>query len=553
MRLNYGKIFSSKATPQHQKLAGTTQVPNSAGGWAWPVDDWMRLDRFLLLGSEGGTYYIRQRALTLENAEALQRCVAADGPRVVARTVELSESGRAARNDPAIFALAMCAKTGDDTTRRLARAALPRVCRTGTHLMHFAEYAEAFGGWGRGMRNAVARWFNDRPADKLAYQVVKYQARDGWSTRDLLRLSHPRARTADHDRIYRWVTSGELADDAGSPLALIDAFERARRATGFREIASLVRTSGLPREAIPTEWLTLPHVWEALLERMPMTAMVRNLATMTRVGLVAPMSEATATIVARLRDRDRLRKARVHPIALLAALMTYQSGHGARGKHTWRPVGDIVDALDAAFYLAFDNVEPAGQRMLLALDVSASMTCGTVAGIPGLTPRVASAAMALVTAATEKHCGFVGFTGGSGSGRAASARKALMELDISPRQRLDDVLRRVGNLPFGATDCALPMLWALSKKVRVDTFVIYTDSETWIGNIHPVQALRDYRRKTGIPAKLVVVGMVSNGFSIADPDDAGMLDVVGFDTATPPVISDFTRGATPNASLGDNH
>ena len=62
------------------------------------------------------------------------------------------------------------------------------------------------------------------------------------------------------------------------------------------------------------------------------------------------------------------------------------------------------------------------------------------------------------------------------------------------------------------------MLWALAKKVLVDTFVIYTDSETWVGSIHPVQALLDYRRKTGIPAKLVVVGMVSNGFSIADPD-----------------------------------
>jgi 60 kDa SS-A/Ro ribonucleoprotein len=32
-------------------------------------------------------------------------------------------------------------------------------------------------------------------------------------------------------------------------------------------------------------------------------------------------------------------------------------------------------------------------------------------------------------------------------------------------------------------------------------------------------------------------------FSIADPNDAGMLDVVGFDTAIPSVISDFGRRA----------
>ena len=58
----------------------------------------------------------------------------------------------------------------------------------------------------------------------------------------------------------------------------------------------------------------------------------------------------------------------------------------------------------------------------------------------------------------------------------------------------------------------------------------------------PAQALEAYRRKTGIPARLAVVGMTSTGFSIADPADAGMLDVVGFDTATPGLLSDFVAG-----------
>jgi len=102
------------------------------------------------------------------------------------------------------------------------------------------------------------------------------------------------------------------------------------------------------------------------------------------------------------------------------------------------------------------------------------------------------------------------------------------------------VMAKTANLPFGGTDCALPMLWALDNKVPVDVFCVYTDSETWAGKIHPVQALAKYRQKMGIGAKLVVIGMVSNGFTIADPNDAGMLDVVGFDTATPSVISDFS-------------
>jgi 60 kDa SS-A/Ro ribonucleoprotein len=81
----------------------------------------------------------------------------------------------------------------------------------------------------------------------------------------------------------------------------------------------------------------------------------------------------------------------------------------------------------------------------------------------------------------------------------------------------------------------------LRRGLKVDAFVVLTDSETWAGATHPVQALREYRARSGIAAKLVVVGLVSNGFSIADPNDGGMLDVVGFDAAAPAVIADFLR------------
>lgn len=57
----------------------------------------------------------------------------------------------------------------------------------------------------------------------------------------------------------------------------------------------------------------------------------------------------------------------------------------------------------------------------------------------------------------------------------------------------------------------------------------------------PAQALCQYRREFVGDAKAVVVVMTSNGFTLADPDDRGMLDVVGFDTSVPSVIADFVR------------
>src|SRR4051812_46632672 len=104
-------------TPQSEPIPGSAQVPNSGGGYSWAVDDWTRLDRFLVLGSEGGTYYIGERKLTRENAEAVARCITVDGPRTVRRAVEISQAGRAPKNDPAIFALSLCAALGDPATR----------------------------------------------------------------------------------------------------------------------------------------------------------------------------------------------------------------------------------------------------------------------------------------------------------------------------------------------------------------------------------------------------------------------------------------------------
>ncbi len=81
----------------------------------------------------------------------------------------------------------------------------------------------------------------------------------------------------------------------------------------------------------------------------------------------------------------------------------------------------------------------------------------------------------------------------------------------------------------------------MKTKTEVDCFVIYTDSESWAGSVHADQALNDYRQKMGIPAKLVSVALSGDRFSIANPNDAGQMDVIGFDTATPNVISDFIK------------
>ena len=118
----YASLFRPKATPQSEPM-DARQVANNAGGYVFAIDDWARLDRFLVLGSDAPTYYQSARALTRENAKAVLDCLAADAARAVARIVEISVSGRAPKQDPAIFALALATLDEKPETRALAYAA----------------------------------------------------------------------------------------------------------------------------------------------------------------------------------------------------------------------------------------------------------------------------------------------------------------------------------------------------------------------------------------------------------------------------------------------
>lgn len=565
-RSGYGVVFNglTAATTETEtmqtEMMSASQVKNSAGGFVFAVDDLTRLRRFLVLGAEGGSYYASERTLKLENAQCMASLLAAGRAQEVVDTiVEFSEGGRAAKQDATIFALAVVARVAKTPAeRKMAFDALHRVCRIPTHLFGFIANTERLvpgsSGWGRMMRDAVAKWYNGKKPRGLATAITKYQQRDGWSHKDVLRLAHVKPSDRMHQVLFKYAVKGwdavqddmneirEWADAEADTehvndrtLEFLAAVEAVKTVDEARA-CELIREHGLVREHLPTEMLSSAAVWDALLTDMPMTALMRNLNKLTQVGLLARDASAVAGVAARFADVEQLRAAKMHPLNILVAMRTYARGHGDKGKLCWEPNPQIVAALERAFYGSFALVVPTGKRFVLGLDVSGSMSFSNIAGM-NISCAEAATAMAMATVRTEPMCRTMCF--GSGGGSSTSGFKAL---DLKPTDALDCAIRKTSNLPFGGTDCSLPMQWALQNKVEADVFVVYTDSETYAGRMHPVEALKQYRAQMGIDAKLIVVGMVSNGFTIADPEDAGMLDVVGFDSAAPEVMRCFVAG-----------
>lgn len=535
----------------HEPIPDKGQVLNSTGGYTWQVNDWDKLTRFLILGVEGGTYYVREPDLLKGSTEAVKCCIAADGVRTVREIVDVSTNGRAYRNDPAIYALALVGHLGSPAAKEAAYAAVPAVCRTGTHLYHFAMYCDALRGWGRGLKNAVGRWFTEKNADQLAYQMVKYQQRDGWSAADMLRKAHPVAKDAAQDAVLRWVVAGKdglkarevkrkrggkesvsaYLDVADSLPKLIEVFEQAKKADE-KALVKLITEHGLPREGIPTEKLNSVAVWDALLQKMPLTAMIRNLGKMTSIGLLKPMSLAARHVCQRLGDAAYLKKSRVHPLAVLVAQKVYGNNAGMKGGLTWTHVPSIMTALDEAFYKCFGNVVPAGKNMLIALDVSGSMEMPIAGSV--VSSAEAVAAMSLVWASTEPEVHVFGFA------------DTFRELGIRKGMTLQQAMALTTNQNFGSTDVSLAFQYGIKHQLEVGGFVTMTDNETNCGR-HPALALREYRERFTPDARSVVVATTATGFTVNDPTDKWGLDVCGFDTSVPNVVTDFIRGAPVEA------
>lgn len=527
----YTKV-STRLSPQTEPILGREDemVKNNAGGYGFALGPLAYFERFLILGSEGGSYYVSEQKLTKDNAKnVIEVMGSADAFKAVDLLVEVSVFGCAPKNDPAIFALAIASASKDPKVRAYALAQLPKVCRIPTHLFHFLAFVKQFRGFGRGLKRAVGDWYQNLPVDKLAYEVVKYQSRDGWSNADALRLSHPVARRATdgdaRNAVYKWVVDGEVGEN--TPL-IISAFDCAKTAD-TKELIGLINRHHLSREMLPTESLKRPEVWEALLPNMGTTALLRNLGNLSKVGLLKPFTDTARFVGTRLSDRDRLKKDRIHPIQVLIALRTYKQGHGMRGSGEWDVVSSVVEALDDAFYASFENVVPTGKRLILGVDVSGSMRA-QINNIP-MSAAEGAAAMTMACIKSEREYEVVLF-----DTRIVDTPKLTSKMSLAEIER---VVIRHG----GGTDCSQPMKWATDNKVNADAFILLTDNETWAGRHgHPSQVMTQYREKVNPAAKIVNVGMVAIQHTVNDPKDLNALDVVGFDASVPTVVSDFIRG-----------
>jgi 60 kDa SS-A/Ro ribonucleoprotein len=532
-------------TPQSQPIPGRTDmVKNEAGGYVFERDPMQKLEDFIILGTTGGSFHVGEDKLTLDNANMVFDQVNGNGVNVLRKAADISTATppRAPSNRGALFAVAAVSALGDLEGRQLVKVILPQVARTTEHLATFFGYRKQLRGsqGGRAYHSALQAWLIGADLNDAAFRACKYRQRktpsgEDMSIRDVIRIAHPRGMTTEQQVLLSWLAGTTTDENASLHFPAVMSWCKAREVKTPAEAIRVIEQLRVPWEFLPSEVLSDPGVWDALCETTGLTAVLRNLARMTRNGALRPMSPALSTITSRLTDPSALAKARIHPLNVYLTMRVYASGSSQpdhrKPAQTWQPVSGVLDVLEEAYELSFGYVQPSGRKLLITVDSSGSMDQWSVSmngSDLGRAYDVANA-MALTLLRIEK-----------GNAHVIDVDTVVHPSRLTARTRLAETAswRPSG----GGTDMSLPMDYALREKLDVDGFVIISDNETWYGNAHPLQTLTAYRKARNPDARVAVATMAPNRWSVLDPQDPGVLSVAGMDAKLPMAVTGFIRG-----------
>ncbi|XP_061178991.1 RNA-binding protein RO60-like [Saccostrea echinata] len=518
--------------------------------------DFRKLKQFLILGGPNSVYHPHSvsHSSTKIDLSFIHRLIAGGRGKDVVRVIkQYSLEGRAAKQNAILRALAVCSTSSDLVTKREANRIIPDVCRIFDHLIKFIKFSQedAVGKkWGRARRKAISNLYNNYPGGpmKLAYHVTKYRKRGNMSHKDVIRLAHVKPFNQEVQYILGYIIRGlnganlnihHPSPELESVKNYIQGVEEARRCRTRGDEAHLIHlieTHQLCHEHVRKEFLNKPEIWHALLQHMPIHAVIRNLNSLAS-NEVFNLYDGDVNIVAqKLNDLGLLNEARVHPFEILTAYFQHKSGERTARGNVFTPSETILCALEEAFYKSLkprtDIFEARSVRMAFGIDLTISPSDCVVSAKITSRQAVTGILLELIRYVNTYHVLPFG------------ASDICSPLPISPDDRLQNVENSLFVGGVESSNLTKPIDFAIRNQLEVNVFVLFT-SKTYTEQEHYQlkDAMDRYRSQpwAGREPRLVVVDVVGNQSPISSYEE-DFLRIEGADSQVVNVIKQFAVG-----------
>ena len=468
--------------------------------------------QLLLTNTLTGTFYANENQL-FDEALALHSQMVSTNPEFVARALVYARNEGLMRLQP-IIGLAYLSKTD----KALFQKIFSKVIRTPGDLADFVEIVRGgvvSGGMGRMIKTTINEWLNGLSE----YHALKYATGgQGYSLRDILRITHPKPLTEKQDSIFMWLTDRDkwaTADELQPHTAQIGAFERLKRLDMTAEDVQVTARQIIAEGRLPYEIVTgvmKPDVdtWAELMKQMPYFALLRHLNTLQRADVL--QTKINAEYVAeRLRDADALKGAKVLPFRLYTAHKMFQVVHPNEAV--------VAEALLEAMDKAFANMPDLGGTVCIAPDVSGSMG-GSIGD------RTAT-----------RYIDIAGIFSGALLKKTRHAlvlpfENRVVDIKLSPRDTLMTTADKLARIGGGGTAVSAPISHLLAKGIKVDTFIGITDNIEWavdsFGNKGFLPTWRSYKEKVNPQAKAFLITIAPYQHKVAPQDEPDVHFIYGW-------------------------
>lgn len=422
------------------RLAPKASARNEAGGVAYPRRPESALALYAATGCLDGTFYASAEA-QLDVALAL--CAQAD-PAFVAKTAVYARERGHMKDMPALLLASLSLRDGESMQRAFAR-----VIDNGRMLRNFVQILRS-GRVGRkslGSRpkRLVRQWIENASVEQLLAAAIGNDP----SLADVIKMVRPKPADAQRAALYAWLI-GKPSDAAALP-ALVreyEAFKRDRRG---------------PLPKLPFQYFTsLPldaAQWGELADHASWQTLRMNLNTFQRHGVFED-ERRVAAVAARLRDERAIAKARVFPYQLMSA---WRAGDGLPAP--------ILEALQDAMEIATRQVPTLEGNVVVAVDVSGSMSAPVTGYRQGATSKVRCVDVAALIAACiqRNHPG----------ARVMPFDTEVRDLRLNPRDSVTTQAAQLAALCGGGTSVSAPFARLNREKAKLDLIVLVSDNESW--------------------------------------------------------------------------
>jgi len=462
---------------------------NREGYPAWEDSVEQQFVQTLLTNTFGKTFYVDQKGMVSE-ATALHDKMVQTDPEFLAKAIVYARNKGYMRSQPVYGLAKLIAYKGEsaEVARRRALAAevFGKVIQTPNDLRDFITLSASLGCKlsGRRIKTMIHQWLSSQMSE---YWAIKYGSagHPGMSLRHILRHFHP-----GHTELFRYLRSKKGGFEVNlEALPQIRAFEALKVAQTDEEKIKAITEGRLPHEVATSFAGASKAVWDAIVPQLPIFALVRNLATLERHGVLDSHRDL---IKGKLSNPDVIAKSKMLPFRFLTASEKISS--------SW-----ATDALRDALELSFVNVPAIEGRTAVFLDISVSMS--------GDFLKVA----ALFAVSIMKQTNL--------NGRLITFNQHAHDIQVSAR---DSILTQASKIrPDGATDVSAPMRRLLEQKDKVDTIVLITDEQQNTGTPF-YDVLMQYRKTVNPHVKTFLVNVSPYRNAVVNPNDPQVFYIYGW-------------------------